>query len=87
MSTLMAEHPAWQKYAPKIHKDILKKQDKQEEKQDKMIDSVEKSMEEPRTQNNYTLELVQNKETNIGTNYGPNIENNGTLSLPDKKDE
>lgn len=22
--------------------------------------------------------------TNIGTNYGPNIENNGTLSLPDK---
>ena len=87
MSTLMAEHPAWQKYAPKIHKDILKKQDRQEEKQDKMIDSVEKSMEEPRTQNNYTLELVQNKETNIGTNYGPNIENNGTLSLPDKKDE
>lgn len=29
------------------------------------------------------LELVQKKETNIGTNYGPNIDNNGTLSLPD----
>ena len=31
MSMLMAEHPVWQKFAPKIHKDILKKQDKQDE--------------------------------------------------------
>ena len=53
VSTLMAEHPAWQKFAPKIHKDILQKQDKQYEKQDKMIDSVEKSLEEPRVQNIY----------------------------------
>ena len=29
--------------------------------------------------------LVINKETNIDKNYGPNIENNGTLSLPDNK--
>jgi hypothetical protein len=28
MSMLMAEHPVWQKFAPKIHKDILKKQPK-----------------------------------------------------------
>ena len=84
MSMLMAEHPVWQKFAPMIHKDILKKQDKQDEKQDKMIDSVERSLEEPRTQNSFTLELVQQKETNIDKNYGPNIENNGTLSLPDK---
>ena len=88
MSTLLAEHPTWQKGAPKIHEKILKKQNEQEEKQDKMIDSVERSLEEPRTQNNYTLELVEKKETNIDTNYGPNIEHNGgTLTLPDKKDE
>lgn len=29
-------------------------------------------------------DLVFKKETNIDTNYGPNIENNGTLSLPNK---
>ena len=53
MSTLMAEHPAWQKYAPKIHKDILKKQDGQDEKQDKMIDYVKKAANKPTTQNIY----------------------------------
>ncbi len=32
----------------------------------------------------YHLEFVENKETNIDKNYGPNIENNGgMLSLPD----
>lgn len=87
VSTVMTPLPVWQKGGHKIHEKILNKQAEQEEKQEKMIDSVEKSLEEPRTQNNYTLELVQKKETNIGTNYGPNIENNGTLSLPDKKDE
>ena len=45
---------------------------------------LKKNLEEPRTQTNLTLELVQKKETNIDKNYGPNIENNGTLSLPDK---
>lgn len=44
---------------------------------------LKKIAEQPRTQNNYTLELVGKKKTSIGTNYGPNIENNGTLSLPD----
>jgi hypothetical protein len=42
----------------------------------------------PRTQINTTIELVQKKETNIGTNYGPNIEHNGgTLTLPNKDDK
>ena len=87
MSMLMGEHPVWQKGAPKIHENILKKQNMQEEKQNKMIDSVEKAASKPTTQINNTLELVQKKETNIDKNYGPNIENNGTLSLPDKTKE
>ena len=32
-------------------------------------------------------DVVLKKETNIDKNYGPNIENNGTLSLPDKDDK
>lgn len=44
---------------------------------------LKKIAEQPRTQNNYTLELVQKKEMNIDKNYGPNIENNGALSLPE----
>lgn len=47
---------------------------------------VKKSLEEPRTQNNFNIEMVEKKETIIDKNYGPNIENNGTLSLP-KSDE
>jgi len=45
---------------------------------------LKKNLEQPRTQINNTLELVQKKETNIDKNYGPNIENNGTLSLPEE---
>lgn len=45
---------------------------------------VKKSLEEPRTQINNTLELVNKKETNIDKNYGPNIEHNGgTLTMPE----
>ena len=50
-------------------------------------ETIKKAANKPTTQNNYTLELVGKKETNIGTNYGPNIENNGTLSLPNKDDK
>ena len=53
-----------------------------------LTDVVKKSLEEPRTQINNTLELVNKKETNIDKNYGPNIEHNGgTLSLPSKDKE
>ena len=42
--------------------------------------------DQPTTQNNYNIELVNRKETNIDKNYGPNIEHNGgSLSLPDNK--
>ena len=45
---------------------------------------LKKIAEQPRTQINNTIELVGKKETNIDTNYGPNIEHNGgTLSLPE----
>lgn len=49
----------------------------------RLAKAIEKVANKPTTQIN-TLELVQKKETNIDKNYGPNIENNGTLSLPDK---
>ena len=49
-----------------------------------LTDVVKKSLEEPRTQINNTLELVNKKETNIDKNYGPNIEHNGgTLTMPE----
>ena len=46
-------------------------------------ETLKKAANKPTTQNNYTLELVGKKETNIDKNYGPNIENNGSLSLPE----
>jgi hypothetical protein len=49
-----------------------------------LSEAVKRSLEEPRTQINNTIEFVEKKETNIDKNYGPNIENNGgMLSLPD----
>ena len=85
MSTLLASNPTWQKYAPAIEEKILAQQKEQQDWQLKMDEAVRKSLEEPRTQINNTLELVQKKETNIDKNYGPNIEHNGgTLALPDK---
>lgn len=50
-------------------------------------ETLKKAANKPTTQTNFTLELVQKKETNIDKNYGPNIENNGSLSLPNKDDK
>ena len=58
-----------------------------EDTQAKLANAIEKITEQPRTQINNAIELVQKKETNIDKNYGPNIENNGMLSLPDKNDK
>ena len=55
-----------------------------EDTQAKLAKAVEKAANKSTTQVYSTIELVQKKETNIDQNYGPNIENNGTLSLPDK---
>jgi hypothetical protein len=83
MSTLLALNPTWQKYAPQIQGKILTKQKEQQDKQQKMSEALMKKLEEPRQQNNYNIELVQKKETNIETNYGANIEQNGGLiALP-----
>ena len=54
-----------------------------EDTQAKLAKAVEKAANKSTTQVYSTIELVQKKETNIDQNYGPNIENNGTLSLPD----
>ena len=54
-----------------------------EDTQAKLAEAIEKAANKPTTQVSNTLELVGKKETNIGTNYGPNIENNGSLSLPE----
>jgi hypothetical protein len=87
MSSLFALNSTWQKYAPRINELILTKQKEQQDRQEKMDEAVKKSLEEPRTQNVLNLELVQKKETNIDKNYGPNIENNGSLTLPNKDDK
>jgi hypothetical protein len=88
MSTLLALNHTWQKYAPQIHQQILAKQKELQDRQITMDEAVKKSLEEPRTQINNTLELVQKKETNIDKNYGPNIEHNGgTLTLPKNKSQ
>lgn len=86
MSTLLASNPTWQKYSPVIQDLILAKLNEKEQKQDKMIEEVKKVVNKPATQNNYHLELVNKKETNIDRNYGPNIDNHdgGVLGLPNK---
>jgi hypothetical protein len=88
VSTLLAWHPEWQKTAPEIEEKILAKEKELQDRQEQMDEAVKKSLEEPRTQINNTLELVEKKETNIDKNYGPNIEHNGgMLSLPDGSKE
>lgn len=83
MSTLFALNPTWQKYAPQIQSKILAKQKEQQDKQQKMGEALMKKLEEPTMQNNYNIELIQKKETNIETNYGANIEQNGgSIALP-----
>ena len=84
MSALFALNATWQKYAPRIFELIMNKQKEQNDRQEQMDEAVKKSLEEPRTQINNTLELVNKKETNIDKNYGPNIEHNGgTLTMPE----
>lgn len=88
MSALFALNATWQKYAPRIFELIMNKQKEQQErkdmKQDKILDSMEKAVNKPTTQNILNLELVNKKETNIDKNYGPNIEHNGgTLTMPE----
>lgn len=46
------------------------------QRQQKLADSLEKIANKPTNQKTLSLEFVQRKETNIDTNYGPNIENN-----------
>lgn len=70
LNELFEDHDTWRKYDRDIRKK-LKERMKATEKRNVV-------------QNNYNLELVQNKGVNIGTNYGPNIDNHdgGTVGLP-----
>ena len=75
---------AWSQRSAQVQEKMFAKVKEQQDRRNKMDEAVKKSLERPTTQNSYTLELVQKKETNIVKNYGPNIENNGTLSLPEE---
>ena len=79
---------AWSQRSGSVEAKMYAQQKEQQDRQEQMDEAVKKSLEEPRTQINNTLELVNKKETNIDKNYGPNIEHNGgTLALPDKDKE
>ena len=52
----------------------------------RLANAIEEAANKPTTQNNH-FEYVDKKETNIDKNYGPNIENNGSLTLPNKDDK
>ena len=75
---------AWSQRSAQVQEKMFSMVKEQQDRRNKMDEAVKKSLERPTTQNSYTLELVQKKETNIDKNYGPNIENNGTLSLPEE---
>jgi hypothetical protein len=70
LNELFEDHDTWRKYDRDIRKK-LKERMKATEKRNVV-------------QNNYNLELVQNKGVNIEKNYGPNIDNHdgGTVGLP-----
>lgn len=78
---------AWSKRSAAVEAKIYARQKEQQYRQEQMDEAVKKSLEEPRTQIYKTFEFVEKKETNIDTNYGPNIEHNGgTLTLPEGKE-
>jgi len=75
---------AWSQRSSIVEAKMYAQQKEQQDRQEQMDEAVKKSLEEPRTQINNTLELVNKKETNIDKNYGPNIEHNGgTLTMPE----
>jgi len=74
----------WSQRSAQVQEKMFSMVKEQQDRRNKMDEAVKKSLERPTTQNSYTLELIQKKETNIDKNYGPNIENNGTLSLPEE---
>lgn len=89
LNSILYDIPEWRKNVPELEiffadkKDEGNKLQKVIEAMQVQTDALKKIAKKPTTQINNTLELVQKKETNIDKNYGPNIENNGTLKLPD----
>ena len=82
---IISMQKAWREHYPALLRKYRERLFGPIEQQKELTEAVKKSLEEPRTQINNTIELVQKKETNIDKNFGPNIEHNGgTLTLPDK---
>lgn len=89
LNSILYDIPEWRKNVPELEKFFADKNDEGNKLQ-KVIeamqvqaDALKNIAHKPTTQINNTIELVGKKETKIGTNYGPNIENNGSLSLPE----
>ena len=89
LNSILYDIPEWRKNVPELEMFFADKNDEGNKLQ-KVIEAmqvqaaaIKKMADNPTTQINNTIELVGKKETNIGTNYGPNIENNGSLSLPE----
>jgi len=74
---------AWSQRSAAVQEKMFAKVKNQQDRQQELEENMKKAANKPTTQTNFTLELVQKKETNIDKNYGPNIENNGSLSLPE----
>lgn len=79
VSTLLTG-TSWSEKAAEVLERMFAKVKDQQDRQHELEENLKKAANKPTHVN---LELVQKKETNIDKNYGPNIENNGTLSLPD----
>ena len=85
---LLRTHEVWRKYDVRIHATLQKRLNAIDERQEELTAAMKKVAERPTFGEYYNMEFVNNKETNIDKNYGPNIEHNGgTLSLPDKMKE
>ena len=83
---IISMQKAWREHYPALLRKYRERLFGPIEQQKELAEAVKKSLEEPRTQINNSIELVQKKETNIDKNFGPNIEHNGgSLSLPGTK--
>lgn len=82
-NALVNVQPAWREHYPALLEKHRQRLFDPINQQKDLTEAVRMAANRPTTQNNYNLELVGKKETNIDKNYAPNIENNGTLSLPE----
>ena len=81
---IISMQKAWREHYPELLKKYRERLFGPVEQQKDLTEAMMRMANRPTSQNIVNLELVNKKETNIGTNYGPNIEHHGgTISLPD----